>query len=125
MGFLMQLSISCLIQYSSLSTKGISKKEREENIDNKEKKLIHIFSMAGPRDFIESLADLGFEASLRSDSHGNSIKDSLTRKKEIDTWKYVPLPSLLHYPCPYPLLILFLLFSPVTTLNFNAGESSL
>lgn len=48
------------------------------------------FSVTGPRNFIEAIADLGFEGSLLDTSkHSDSHKDSLTRTKEIKSWRYL------------------------------------
>lgn len=50
---------------------------------------LFIFRKTGPRNFIEALAELGFAASVVVNSQGNTMKESLTRKKEISVWKYV------------------------------------
>eukprot|EP00026_Physarum_polycephalum_P001685 Phypoly_transcript_01687.p1 GENE.Phypoly_transcript_01687~~Phypoly_transcript_01687.p1 ORF type:complete len:1067 (+),score=164.81 Phypoly_transcript_01687:469-3201(+) len=64
-------------------------------------------SITGPRDFIENLADLGFEASVRSNSRGDSLKESLTRKKEIDSWRKKFIVSLVF---TLPLVLVTMLF---------------
>jgi len=44
-------------------------------------------TITGPRSLIESVTDLGFGASLRSDKDQDSLRDSLTRKREIESLK--------------------------------------